>query len=154
MKKHDVNIVVLNVFLEKTKKTRHYLKVFCTFCHPLGIERILRLFHAPAQYLEMSSASPFKRCKCFNDIIDALDNVKFEFAHRTNSTKFVETDLDIQEQVIYATNTLLHHTIGSKNVDGREVAEIGQGIFNESCRRILGDDFKDVTESPQGVLNS
>lgn len=92
-----------------------------------------------------SSDNPFCNVKVYANTIEILKKME-----RNNRG---ERDKVIQMNVMDCTNSLLHYCL-ERNLamSGHDIGKIGEQIFNASCNELLGNGFKDLTDSsPQQV---
>lgn len=148
----DTNIegTVLRKTLRVLKEKNLFQYLICAYSHsPRSI--IAWVIKRTKSYNSISYASssdnPFSSVDSYLDVINILK--KMERGHDGTHEKV------IQMTVMDCTNSLLHYCL-EKNLgkNGYDIGKIGELIFNESCKELLGDGFKDLTDSSQQQLDA
>lgn len=85
-----------------------------------------------------SNDNPFMPCKTQNDILTALYNLR----HRNTSG---DSSKSTQFRVMDCVNNLIHCCLERPIRDGERIETIGRESFENACKKIFGENFKDET---------
>lgn len=150
MKDTSIEGTVLRKALRVLKEMNLFQYLICTYSHsPRSIISwvIKRIKRYNSISCASSSDNPFSSVDNYSDVVNILK--KMERGHDGTHEKVV------QMTVMDCTNSLLHYCL-ERNLgkNGYDIGKIGELIFNESCKELLGDGFKDLTDSSPQQLDA
>lgn len=149
MAENELLNIVFNCLCRVLKDRKLYTKFRCFIGY--GDKTFTSLIYpsigAMRQYTHMAYCSakhnPFYMAKNRNDIF-----MIFSTMHNCDISKEAPEEVkSIQLRISQFINTLLHCSIEVVFQDMHLMEEIGQEIFNMSCKKIFGEDFVDETEN-------
>lgn len=150
MKDTSIEGTVLRKAFRILKEMNLFQYLICAYSHnPRSIITWVVKRIKPYNNISYASSSdnPFSSVNDYSDVISILK--KMEREHNGTHEKV------IQMKVMDCTNSLLHYCL-ERNLgkNGYDIGKIGELIFNETCKELLGDGFKDLTDSSPQQLDA
>ena len=156
LKNKDIQMLVVKHLTMVLKKRCHYFLFRCFVDHRMNDDGqkstvysldIFPSFRKKHRDVKFRDDNPFYYCPSADNMCDVLDTLDNFRQRRVKKDFSVGSDnAAIQEKVMKYLNILLHHCLERGLNDLDMVQEIGNEVFEATCKDIFGDDFVDETE--------
>lgn len=146
----QIELLALKTLARTCKEKSIYPYIICSMCssNKTIVGSIISTLRTYKKIRDINSNdNPFMNCKTQEEIISAL----FSIRHRSNTAN---TSKLKQFRVMDCVNNLIHSCLERTIKNGARVEDIGREAFENTCKKIFGDDFKDETgPTPSDVGN-
>ena len=140
--------LVLKTLARTCKEKSIYPYIICSLCSSNStlVGRIISNIKSYSKIREINSHdSPLVKCKTQDDVITKL----YELRHRNGEESQTRAT---QFRVMDDVNNLLRCCLERTMKSGINIEDIGREAFENTCKKIFGEGFKDETDqAPNGV---
>lgn len=144
--REPIELTCFKMFLKVVAKHRHFALLVAKMPFVFGVPELLMMPIFEKRLLKRTITDNAMLYNC-----RSLDEVLSRIMHEVRSIDkmqscFPNDAAREQSRIANIINALLHYTI-ERSVGMDEIQDIGKEIFNNTCRLLYGDDFKDETPS-------
>lgn len=143
-RQEPIELTCFKMFLRVVARHKHYAMLVFRMPSLFGTAELVML-PAFARVMSKTNDSPFLRCDNVNKLLEILRHETTSMEHMISKSSPLSDIGKEQSHIANVVNCLLHHLVEGGNVGIDELQKMGEEIFNNTCRLIYGEGFKDET---------